>query len=75
MTGAPCPSAGAPCPLNNEMRAAARAVASRLTDKGFTALFAGGCVRDWLLGHVPDDYDIASEKFFLRRAAWANRLA
>lgn len=61
MTGAPCPSAGAPCPLNNEMRAAARAVASRLTDKGFTALFAGGCVRDWLLGHVPDDYDIATD--------------
>ena len=43
------------------MRAAARAVASRLTDKGFTALFAGGCVRDWLLGHVPDDYDIATD--------------
>ncbi|MSR60570.1 MAG: CCA tRNA nucleotidyltransferase [Planctomycetaceae bacterium] len=35
-------------------------VARTLSDAGFTALWAGGCVRDWLLGHAPDDYDVAT---------------
>jgi poly(A) polymerase len=31
-----------------------------LVDAGFTAYFAGGCVRDQLLGLEPKDYDIAT---------------
>ncbi len=33
----------------------------RLRDAGFTAYFAGGCVRDELLGQAPKDYDIATD--------------
>ena len=36
-------------------------VVARLTGRGFTALWAGGCVRDELLGLVPADYDIATD--------------
>jgi len=32
----------------------------RLHEAGYTALYAGGCVRDRLLGKAPHDYDIAS---------------
>ena len=32
-----------------------------LRDSGFTALWAGGCVRDHLLGKTPKDYDIATD--------------
>jgi poly(A) polymerase len=39
---------------------AARAVAMRLVDAGFETYFAGGCVRDRLLGADPKDYDIAT---------------
>jgi len=39
----------------------ARDVAQRLRQAGFTAYFAGGCVRDRLMGHEPDDYDIATD--------------
>lgn len=35
-------------------------VVRRLQEAGFTALWAGGCVRDFLLGHPPDDYDVAT---------------
>jgi poly(A) polymerase len=38
---------------------AARAVAL-LQEAGFTAYWAGGCVRDMLLGRQPADYDIAT---------------
>jgi len=41
-------------------RTAAVEVARRLTDAGFESLFAGGCVRDHLLGKEPKDYDIAT---------------
>lgn len=41
-------------------RAAALAVARRLADHGHRALFAGGSVRDRLLGRTPSDYDIAT---------------
>jgi poly(A) polymerase len=34
--------------------------ARRLADAGHTAYFAGGCVRDRLLGKEPKDYDIAT---------------
>ena len=36
-------------------------IVRRLRDAGFTALYAGGCVRDVLLGLVPHDYDIATD--------------
>src|SRR5688572_5547487 len=36
----------------------ARSLVQRLRDAGFTALYAGGCVRDMLLGIEPHDYDI-----------------
>lgn len=35
-------------------------VVSKLQAAGFTALFAGGCVRDELLGLAPADHDIAT---------------
>lgn len=39
---------------------AALSIVKRLTESGHTALFAGGCVRDYLLGIQPTDYDIAT---------------
>lgn len=36
------------------------AVVKRLQDAGFEALWAGGCVRDELLGLPPKDYDVAT---------------
>lgn len=41
--------------------AAARGVADTLRRAGFIAYFAGGCVRDRLLGHDPDDFDVATD--------------
>lgn len=38
----------------------ATSVVRRLTDSGHRALFAGGCVRDRLLGRVPKDFDVAT---------------
>ena len=32
-----------------------------LQQKGYAALFAGGCVRDELLGREPRDYDVATD--------------
>jgi poly(A) polymerase len=42
------------------MERTARAVVERLQNAGFEAFYAGGCVRDVLLGLVPKDYDIAT---------------
>ena len=41
-------------------RAFATEVVARLAKAGHEALFAGGCVRDEILGLEPDDYDVAS---------------
>lgn len=38
----------------------ALSVAKRLKEAGFRALFAGGCVRDRLLGREPGDHDVAT---------------
>lgn len=38
----------------------AERIAARLSQNGHTALFAGGCVRDLILGQEPQDYDIAT---------------
>lgn len=35
-------------------------VLTQLREAGFTAYWAGGCVRDELLGRTPKDYDVAS---------------
>ena len=43
-----------------DLKAAATDIARRLQEAGHTAYFAGGCVRDELLGHDPHDYDIAT---------------
>ena len=43
-------------PLNKN----ARQVVARLQAAGFTALWAGGCVRDLIMGRAPQDYDIAT---------------
>lgn len=36
-------------------------VVQKLREAGFQALFAGGCVRDQLLGLEPHDYDVATD--------------
>lgn len=42
-------------------RAAARAIVDRLRGAGFQALWAGGCVRDLVMGREPKDYDVATD--------------
>lgn len=39
---------------------AAREIVRALRDHGHAAYFAGGCVRDLLLGHLPKDFDVAT---------------
>jgi poly(A) polymerase len=39
----------------------ARTIIARLRTAGFTAVLAGGCVRDRILGVTPKDYDIATD--------------
>lgn len=43
-----------------EARAAALEVVRRLRADGHDAYFAGGCVRDQLLGRTPEDFDVAT---------------
>lgn len=42
-------------------RAAALAIVRTLREQGHVAYFAGGCVRDELLGLKPTDYDVATD--------------
>ena len=46
--------------LNNPHYEAALAITRRLRELGHTAYFAGGCVRDLLLGVDPHDFDVAT---------------
>jgi putative nucleotidyltransferase with HDIG domain len=39
---------------------AAESIVERLRAGGYDAYFAGGCVRDLLLGHAPADFDVAT---------------
>jgi poly(A) polymerase len=48
-------------PSAEERKAFAIDVVGRLREEGHQALWAGGCVRDITLGHVPSDYDIATD--------------
>ena len=47
----------------DDQKAAALTVVQTLQQKGYMALFAGGCVRDELLGREPKDYDVATEAY------------
>lgn len=47
-------------PLETHLENTARRIVQRLGEAGFIAYFAGGCVRDKLLGNPPKDYDIAT---------------
>ena len=42
-------------------KAAAREIVERLQAAGFAAFWVGGCVRDFLLGREPQDFDIATD--------------
>ncbi|KPJ61918.1 MAG: hypothetical protein AMS15_05550 [Planctomycetes bacterium DG_23] len=46
--------------MSQEKKEFALQVARRLRKAGFEAYFAGGCVRDMLLGISPEDFDIAT---------------
>ncbi|SEG62858.1 poly(A) polymerase [Bryocella elongata] len=46
--------------LDNPAYEAALSIASRLHELGHAAYFAGGCVRDILLGLQPKDFDVAT---------------
>jgi poly(A) polymerase len=45
----------------NPKRDAARAIVDRLRAAGFQALWAGGCVRDLVMGRDPKDFDVATD--------------
>lgn len=46
--------------LNSTYYQAALAIVKKLTENGHTAYFAGGWVRDFLMGHASSDIDIAT---------------
>src|SRR5258708_18145075 len=45
----------------DEKENSAMTIIARLRAAGFTAVLAGGCVRDRILGVIPKDYDIATD--------------
>ena len=47
--------------MPHSLEIAARGIVQRLHDAGHVALYAGGCVRDRLMGVEPHDYDIATD--------------
>jgi poly(A) polymerase len=49
-----------PMPTPDAQRRFAEEVVRRLRDAGFEAYWAGGCVRDQLLGRTPKDFDVAT---------------
>ncbi|HEX7576790.1 MAG TPA: CCA tRNA nucleotidyltransferase, partial [Verrucomicrobiae bacterium] len=46
---------------NAAPRETAKEIAQRLNAAGFQAFWVGGCVRDFLLGREPQDFDIATD--------------
>lgn len=50
-----------PASVDDPKRAFAVEVVERLRAARFQALWAGGCVRDLVLGHAPSDYDVATD--------------
>ena len=49
------------CVATTRAYAEARRICERLHSAGHVAYFAGGCVRDALLGRLPKDFDIATD--------------
>ena len=49
-----------PTTVPDRQREFAVEIVRQLKDAGFNALWAGGCVRDHLLGKTPKDYDVAT---------------
>lgn len=47
-------------PVSQSVRKTAKAIVERLQQAGFAAFWVGGCVRDFLLGREPQDFDIAT---------------
>ncbi len=47
--------------VGHPMYQGALGIVRRLVENGFRAVFAGGCVRDFLMGQLPDDIDIATD--------------
>ncbi len=47
--------------MKSELRKSAENIVKTLVDKGYTAYFAGGSVRDIVMGIEPKDYDIATD--------------
>ena len=45
---------------NEKARITAEIILNRLRAAGYDAYFAGGCVRDLLLGREPEDFDVAT---------------
>jgi poly(A) polymerase len=45
---------------NNAVQTSATGIVQRLQDAGFAAFWVGGCVRDYLLGREPGDFDVAT---------------
>jgi len=46
---------------HNQLAETATAVVKRLQDAGHEALWAGGCVRDMIMGREPSDYDVSTD--------------
>jgi poly(A) polymerase len=62
--------------MSDSLRSVAIEIVHRLQTAGFVAYWVGGCVRDYLLGREPEDYDVATnampdqiEKIFSRTIA------
>jgi len=55
------PAAAPTTPDHDPRRRAAERIVHALRHAGHTAYFAGGCVRDMLLGYNPKDYDVATD--------------
>ncbi|MGC9941713.1 MAG: CCA tRNA nucleotidyltransferase [Verrucomicrobiota bacterium] len=47
--------------MNSSVSQTAKAMVERLQKAGFAAFWVGGCVRDFLLGREPQDFDIATD--------------
>ncbi len=47
--------------VNFSSREPAKEIVAKLQQNGFAAFWVGGCVRDFLLGRAPTDFDIATD--------------
>ncbi len=47
--------------MSRDERAVATAIVRRLREAGHEAYFVGGCVREMVLGHAPEDHDVTTD--------------